>query len=300
VRAPSPLVSTPSDHATIAVVIVNYNSGSYLARCVGSLPDGCAPSVWDAVVVDNLSTDGSEGVAAGHSAGVRLVRAGRNLGFAAAANLGVRSTRAPYVLLLNPDARLTPGCLQGLVDELTTRPDCAIVAPLVVNEDGTPQGNARGDPTMITGLLGRTSLVRRLFPRWPGAARQVMPSEAAGAEPSVEVDWVSGACCLVRRRAFEDVRGFDEGYFLYWEDADLCRRIRQQGGRIRFRPDPAAPVVHAVGRSSEGAGADAIHAFHDSAYRYYATHVAPGRFSPARWIAWLLLKARARILNATR
>ena len=293
-------MSTPSDHAAVAVVIVNYNSGSYLARCVGSLPEGCAPSVWDAVVVDNRSTDGSEQVADGHSQGVRLIRSDRNLGFAAGANLGVRSTRAPYVLLLNPDARLTPGCLQGLVEELESRPDCAIVAPLVVNEDGTAQGNARGDPTMITGVLGRTSLVRRIFPRWPGAGRQVVPSEAAGAEPSVEVDWVSGACCLVRRRAFEDAGGFDEGYFLYWEDADLCRRIRQRGGRIRFRPDPAVPVVHTVGRSSEGASAEAIRAFHDSAYRYFVTHVASGRFNPARWAAWLLLKGRAEILKAFR
>lgn len=291
--------SVSSGHPSIAIVIVNYNSGAYLARCLASLPGASAASDWEAVVIDNLSTDGSEAAADGHAAGVRLVRAGRNLGFAAAANLGVRSTQAPYVLLLNPDARLTPGCLDGLVHELEACPDCAIVAPLVLNEDGTPQGNARGDPTMMTGFLGRTGVIRRWFPRWPGVTRNVVPAGAAGAERSLDVDWVSGACCLVRRRAFEDVRGFDEGYFLYWEDADLCRRIRRQGGRIRFRPDPAAPVVHAVGRS-EGASAEAIHAFHDSAYRYYATHVAPGRLNPARWAAWLLLKARAEILKASR
>jgi GT2 family glycosyltransferase len=94
-----------------------------------------------------------------------MIRAERNLGFAAAANIGVRATAAPYVLLLNPDARLTPGCLAPLMDDLERHPECAVVAPLVVNEDGTPQGNARGDPTMMTGLFGRTSLMRRLVPR---------------------------------------------------------------------------------------------------------------------------------------
>jgi GT2 family glycosyltransferase len=87
-------------------------------------------------------------------------------------------------------------------------------------------------------------------------------------------------------------------YFLYWDG--MCRRIRRKGGRIRFRPDPAARVVHAVGRSSAGVSAQAMSAFHDSAYRYYATHVARGRVNPARWVAWVLLKARAEILKASR
>lgn len=292
-------MSAPSGPPSISIVVVNFNSGAYLARCLDSLPEGCAGIEWEAVVVDNLSDDGSERVAE-RRPGIRLERAGRNLGFAAAANLGARATAAPFLLFLNPDASLTRGCLGGLIDELETRPDCAVVAPLVVNEDGTPQGNARGDPTMMTAILGRTSLMRRFFPRWRGVTRNVVPPEAAGAETSIDVDWVSGACCLVRRSSFDEVRGFDEGYFLYWEDADLCRRIRQHGGRIRFRPDRAVPVVHVVGRSSHGDSARATEAFHDSAYRYYATHVATGRLNPARWAAWTLLKMRARILKASR
>ena len=168
-----------------------------------------------------------------------------------------------------------------------------------MNEDGTPQGNAHGDPTMMTALFGRTSLMRRLVPRFPAVTRNVVPADAPG-DCSLEVDWVSGACCLVRRQAFEDVGGFDERYFLYWEDADLCRRVRREGWRIRFRPDPAARVVHTAGRSSAGVSAQAMRAFHDSAYRYYATHVARGRVNPARWVAWVLLKARAWIRGRSR
>lgn len=281
------------DRLQASIVIVNYESGPYLARCLSSLAAGCAPFAWDAVVVDNGSADGSERAADALAANVRLIRTGRNLGFAAAANIGVRATTAPYVLLLNPDACLTPGCLTPLVDDLERHPDCAIVAPLVVNEDGSPQGNARGDPTMMTGLFGRTSLMRRLIPRFPAVRRNVVPVEASGG--TLDVDWVSGACCLVRRQAFENVSGFDERYFLYWEDADLCRRLRRAGGRIRFRPDRSASVIHTVGRSSAQVNALAMRAFHDSAYRYYATHVARGPLNLARWAAWALLKARAWI-----
>ena len=287
------------DRLQASIVIVNYQSGPYLARCLSSLAAGCAAFAWDSVVVDNGSIDGSERAADGPSGNVRLIRIERNLGFAAAANIGVRATTAPYVLLLNPDARLTPGCLAPLVDDLERHPDGAVVAPLVVNEDDTPQGNARGDPTMMTGLFGRTSLMRRLVPRFPAVTRNVVPADASG-DCSFEVDWVSGACCLVRRQAFEDVEGFDERYFLYWEDADLCRRIRRKGWCIRFRPDPAARVVHTVGRSSAAVSAQAMRAFHDSAYRYYATHVARGRVNPARWAAWVLLKARAWVRGRSR
>jgi GT2 family glycosyltransferase len=293
-------VSPPSDRSQafpkVSVVIVNYNSGAYLARCLASLAAGCAGLPWEAVVVDNGSTDGSAASCEGCEGRVRFIHTDSNLGFACAANIGVRATSAPYVLFLNPDARLTPAAITPLAGELETHSDTAVVAPLILNEDGTPQGNARGDPSMMTGLLGRASLIRRLLPSFPGVGRNVV-SPGNRSEQRVPVDWVSGACCLVRRQAFDHVGGFDEGYFLYWEDADLCRRIRQRGGRIFFRPDRDAVVIHTIGRSSQGVSGQAWSAFHESAYRYYATHVAPGQFNPMRWAAWLLLKARAAILN---
>jgi GT2 family glycosyltransferase len=108
----------------------------------------------------------------------------------------------------------------------------------------------------------------------------------------VQVDWVSGACMLVRRDVFLRVGGFDERYFLYWEDADLCRRIRAAGHTVRYLP--AARVVHALGQSSKSAQRLAIREFHRSAYRYYCDHAAPTPWSPARALARLLLSARCR------
>src|SRR5262245_15301006 len=111
--------------------------------------------------------------------------------------------------------------------------------------------------------------------------------------PSVVVDWVSGACMLVRRSAFEAVGGFDERYFLYWEDADLCRRLRAHGYHVRYVPN--ATAVHSVGQSSKTVRARAIRAFHDSAYLYYETHVAPDS-GVKRWLARVLLSLRCWLL----
>lgn len=284
----------PRVHTTpgITVIIVNYNSGRHLAECLTSLDAGLAGFHWEGVVIDNASIDGSEVVAEKDEikTRVRLVRRPTNTGFAAAANLGARTGAANLLLFVNPDSLVAAGFMDPLIDELETHPRAAAVAPCVLNEDGSPQGNARGDPTMMTGLFGRSTLLSRLFPSARVARRNVLPSENQAA---ASVDWVSGSCVLVRREAFDEIGGFDERYFLYWEDADLCRRLRAAGWSIRFRPD--ARVVHVGARSSRTVKPLAIRAFHRSAYLYYATHVAPSRLSAHRWLAKGLLFARCGI-----
>jgi GT2 family glycosyltransferase len=143
---------------------------------------------------------------------------------------------------------------------------------------------------MMTGFFGRSTLLSRLFPSAGVARRNVLLPETRAA---VSVDWVSGSCVLVRREAFTEIGGFDERYFLYWEDADLCRRLRNAGWTVRFRPD--AQVLHAGARSSRTVKSLAIRAFHRSAYLYYTTHVAPSRWSVRRPLAAGLLVARCGI-----
>ncbi|MGE3705513.1 MAG: glycosyltransferase family 2 protein [Vicinamibacterales bacterium] len=266
-----------------SVVIVNYNGGTHLQRCLASVAAHAPAS--SIIVVDNASTDGSGAIAA-RAPGVRLIGNSRNVGFAAAVNQGVAA--APpggSVLLLNPDCEITSRAIEVLAGELDAQPACAIAAPTVLDEDGSVQGSVRGDPTMLTGLFGRTTLLTRLFPKAALAARNV---QRYTSEESRSVDWVSGACMLVRRAAFEAVGGFDERYFLYWEDADLCRRLRAAGHTIRFVP--RATVVHAGGRSSESARTLSVRAFHESAYLYYRTHVA--RNAVTRAVARILLALR--------
>jgi N-acetylglucosaminyl-diphospho-decaprenol L-rhamnosyltransferase len=274
----------------LAAVLVNYNAGAELVRAVQSIVDEVGPLSWEAVVVDNASSDGSAEGVLRFAPHVRLVRNAGNVGFGRGVNQGVAATSAPIVLVMNPDCRLRPGALAGLIAELERYPDCAIVGPRILNPDGSVQGSARGDPDMLTGLFGRSTWLQRLVPGLAVARRNVVSTDAAAGGPSVPVDWLSGACMLVRRSAFERAHGFDEGYFMYWEDADLCRRLRGAGHHVRYVP--AATAVHRIGQSSRSASALAARAFHASAYRYYATHVAPGVFNPKRPIARALLAAR--------
>ena len=176
---------------------------------------------------------------------------------------------------------------------------CAVIGPRILDPAGTLQESARGDPDMLTGLFGRTTIGSRLFPRLTPARRNLLSASLAKTtESSHPVDWVSGACMLARRDALVGVRGFDEGYFLYWEDADLCRRLRNTGWEIRYMPE--ATAVHDVGQSSQAAPSLANREFHRSAYRYFATHVFPQKWHPARLLAWAILRLRSRLKSPRR
>ena len=274
----------------ISAIIVNYNAGTELQRALQSLADELAPVEWEAVVVDNASRDGSGDIAAGFGPRVRLLRNERNVGFARGVNQGLAATSGPLVLIMNPDCRLEPGAVASLRRELERSEDAAITGPRILDPDGSEQGNARGDPDMFTGLFGRSTILRRALPGLPVSRRNVISDAAVRkGKTSVKVDWLSGACMLARRAALHDVRGFDERYFLYWEDADLCRRLRNKGYEVRYVP--GATAVHRVGQSSRSARAVAVRAFHESAYLYYATHVAAESW-PRRLLARSLLSTR--------
>lgn len=273
----------------VSVVIVDYNAGLDLRNALQSIADELRDVRWEGVVVDNASSDGSAAVVSEFAA-ARLIHNDANVGFARGVNQGLAATAGRLVLIMNPDCRLVPHAFTTLQRELEQHPDCAIVGPRILDPDGAVQGSARGDPDMLTGLFGRTAPLRRAMPDLAVSRRNVV-QETAQAD-SLVVDWVSGACMLARRDALQRVKGFDEGYFLYWEDADLCRRLRAEGYHVRYVP--AATAVHRVGQSSRTARSAAVRAFHDSAYRYYATYVARGRLNPKRLLARVLLGLRCR------
>jgi N-acetylglucosaminyl-diphospho-decaprenol L-rhamnosyltransferase len=269
----------------VSAILVNYNAGGELALALRSIADDLAGRPWEAVVVDNASSDGSAGTVAAFAPHARVVQNRENVGFARGVNQGLGATSAPTVLIMNPDCRLAPGAVDALGAELARGDRVALAGPRILNPDGSVQGSARGDPDMLTGLFGRTAALRKALPHLAVSKRNVIAADGR----SIEVDWVSGACMLARRSALERVNGFDERYFLYWEDADLCRRLRGQGYEIRYVP--AASAIHRVGHSSREVRSTAIRAFHESAYLYYSTHVAPTA-SPKRLAAKVLLAAR--------
>jgi GT2 family glycosyltransferase len=270
----------------VSAILVNYNAGRELAAALRSIAEDLGARPWEAVVVDNASSDGSASAVTAFAPRARLIQNRQNVGFARGVNQGLAATVAPAVLIMNPDCRLEPGAFGVLDAELQRDERVAVVGPRILNPDGSVQGSARGDPDMLTGLFGRSTALRRALPNLAVSKRNVVADAGSG---SIEVDWVSGACMLARRSALERVHGFDERYFLYWEDADLCRRLRRDGYRIRYVP--AATAVHRVGHSSRVARSSSIRAFHESAYLYYSTHVATTA-SPKRLAAKLLLTAR--------
>jgi GT2 family glycosyltransferase len=271
----------------VSAILVNYNAGRELALALQSIADDLGSRPWEAVVVDNASSDGSAETAAAFAPHARVVQNRENVGFARGVNQGLGATSAPTVLIMNPDCRLAQGATDTLSGELERNERVALVGPRILNPDGSVQGSARGDPDMLTGLFGRSTALRRALPNLAVSKRNVIADDAG--DGSIEVDWVSGACMLARRSALERVNGFDERYFLYWEDADLCRRLRGKGYQIHYVP--AATAIHRVGHSSRDGRSSAIRAFHESAYLYYSTHVAPTA-SPKRLAAKMLLAAR--------
>jgi len=274
----------------VTAILVNYNAGNELAVALRSIQSDCAQVEWEAVVVDNASSDNSAAIVETFPRAT-LIRNPANVGFGRAVNQAAAVATAPRLLLVNPDCRLVSGAISTLRSVLDAEPSCAVVGPRIFDPDGTVQGSARGDPDMLTGLFGRTGALRVLLPFLSVARRNVVVEDAVrtGAS-SVVVDWLSGACMLIRRDAFTAAGGFDERFFLYWEDADLCRRLRNRGFQVRYVP--GASAVHQVGRSSQTARRSSIRAFHASAYLYYATHVAPGALNPRRLLARALLGVR--------
>lgn len=256
-----------SASAPVTVLIVNYKVYEELAGCLAALAADPDASHAQVVVVDYESNEAQLAEAVRrhpHAAGISRRD---NRGFAAGINEAARHARTELLLILNPDTRVRPGAVRVLIDFLDAHRDVVAAGPKVISADGTVQETGRMFPTALTGLFGRTTILTKLWPGNP-LSRRNLPS--AGAAGAIDVDWVAGTCVLVRARAFHEIGGFDESFFLYWEDADLCHRLRARGGRIAYVP--GAVVEHALGQSSARARARSTIAFHRSALRYYQKH----------------------------
>jgi GT2 family glycosyltransferase len=267
-------VTIRSEAARVAVVIVNYQSYDELYACLRAVAQGCADA--STVVVDHESDRGAADLLGRAFPDVALICQTSNDGFAVGVNTGVRSPTAaasPYLLLLNPDCVVEPGACAALADWMDRHADVAVAGPRIMNANGTVQPSARRFPDLTTAIAGRSSWLTKVLPRNP-ISNHNLPARDAELTTPVDVDWVSGACMMVRRKAFEAVGGFDEAFFLYWEDADFCRRLQQAGWRTTYVPSVVA--THIGGRSSRHAAHASLEAFHRSAFRLYRKHAGPG------------------------
>jgi N-acetylglucosaminyl-diphospho-decaprenol L-rhamnosyltransferase len=259
---------------SVSVVIVSYNTRDELLRCLRSLTPEALVS--ETLVVDNASSDGSVEAARAAFPSVRVIASQENLGFSRANNVGLAEARAPYVLVLNSDAELRPGAVEALAAVLDARPDVAVVGPRTLNADGSVQVSFGPALTLLSELRQRR-LVRGVRQRDPAVLREVEAAALVEQEPA----WVSASCLLARRTALDAIGGFDEGFFLYEEDVDLCVRLRAAGWSIVFTP--TAEVLHHLGRSMERTPWRARLEYHRSHLRYYRKHNG--------WLATTALRA---------
>ena len=243
----------------VGAVVVNYNAGDALVRCVSSLRGA---GIVDVVVVDNGSTDASIALLQARDPSSRVVRSPRNGGYGAGANLGARGTARELLFISNPDLVVEPEAIERLTAALDADPGAAAAGPMLLEPDGSVYPSGRSFPGLGDALgHGFVGLFWRGNP-WTRRYRLLGDDQ----HRAREADWVSGAGFLVRRDAFQAVGGFDEAYFMYVEDVDLCWRLRRAGWRILY--EPAARVAHEQGRSTSRSPYRMLVAHHRSIFRF--------------------------------
>jgi GT2 family glycosyltransferase len=228
----------------LSVLVVTYNSRRHIGPLLDALAGQLASLDAEVVVVDNASHDGTADQVEQHHPGVRLLRSEHNLGFAAGNNLAARHARGHMLLLLNPDALPTPGAIARGLALMADHPGVGMAGGLLLGEDGSPQPSGRMFPTLLQEALVLSGLAAR-FPRsrWFGRFDRTWADPGAAAA----VDWVPGAFAFVRRDLFDELGGFDERFFLYYEEVDLCRRIQAAGHTVQLWPELR---VHHIGGES--------------------------------------------------
>ncbi len=258
----------------VSVIVVNYNAGDLLDRCLASLEAGEAHPTAEVILVDNASTDGSAERAVRNHPRVTLIHTGRNLGFAGGVRRGVAAASGEFLFLLNPDAEIFPDTLGQLIAGLEVHPGLAVAGCKIFDPDRVTIQHAGGvlHPSLITSHLGRGETDRGQY------------------DQPAEVDYVTGAALLVRRQVWDELGGLNPGYRPgYYEETELCLRARKRGHRVMILP--AARAVHHESVSSGKLSARFFYAYHRNRLRFLIRNFGPShwffRFAPAelRWLA---------------
>ena len=257
----------------IAIIIVNYRTAELTLDCLKSLEAEVGSST-RVVIVDNASGDGSaerieQSIAQRGYSWAELVRSPINGGFASGNNLGIRSVEAAAYLLLNSDTIVQPGALAGLRAALRARPDAGIIGPGLLNASGEHDDSVfrAPPPAAEFARAAQSGVIEWIFP-------QLKPSFPASLQP-IEADWLGFACVLIRKEVIEQVGGLDEGYFMYFEDIDYCRRVRAAGWKVLCWP--SAKVIHLLGGSSGVTTQSKLQKrgpryYYEARARYFATY----------------------------
>ena len=208
---------------------------------------------------------------------INVINSPYNMGFSKAVNKVLKQSSSPFIVLLNPDAYIEDNFFNSVLNYMEKHPNVGILGPKILNLDGSLQGSARSFPSPLTAFFGRSSILSKYFPNNRFTRANILTDRCDG-KTTMEVDWVSGACLVVRRNAVVEVGYLDERFFLYWEDADWCKRMWSKGWKVVYYQH--ASVVHFGGKSSDKIPVRSIFEFHKSAYRLFTKY--------ARWPSSIL------------
>ena len=249
----------------LSCIIVNYYNSAPLKNCLESVTQTLRKISFEIIVVDNSQDDpGMLDIKESYPQ-IRYIQNPTNTGFAKANNQAVRSAQGEILLFLNPDTILTDQAIEKMQEHLKSNADIGALGPKVLNTDGSLQYSCRHFPTLMTGFFNRYSLLSRWFPDNPYTVRYMMKDFSH--EEIREVDWLSGCCLMVPRTVFEKAGGFDEHYFLFNEDVDLCRAIHQNGFKVIYFP--FAKITHHISTSNSKVPVDIIIKRHLGMSHYY-------------------------------
>lgn len=252
----------------VTVIVVTHFSAGHLGACLSSIRSASA-SPTPTVVIDNLTTDGSVRAVVAGFPEVDFIEAGENLGYGRAVNRAADqlTDEAEWILVANPDTVFGEGAIDRMLEAAEADERVGAVGPRILNADGSVYPSARALPSLRTGV--GHAILARPWPSNPWTARYLQTAVyAQEGNEAVDAGWLSGACVLVRRSAFQAIGGFDPSYFMYFEDVDLGRRLTEAGWRNRYVP--TAVVEHAGGQSTKRYSRRMLIVHHQSAYHYLA------------------------------
>ena len=252
----------------VSVVVVTYNSRSDIDACLAAIREKTRDATYEVIVVDNASRDGTVELAREQHPWATVIARTANIGLSGALNEGVAASRGRFVMALNPDARLRDDVLSALAAYLREHDDAGVVAPKILDDDGALQLSCRAFPTYATAIFSRYSLATRVFPGNRFSRGYLMTDFTH--DDVRDVDWVSGAAMMFPRAVFDRLGGWDDGFFMFNEDVDFCRRAHDAGLRVVYQP--AVAVYHRIGVSKRAPARITVER-HRSMWRYYRKHM---------------------------
>ncbi len=255
-----------SENVVISIIIINWNGGLILLDCLESVFSHPPEFPFEVIVFDNNSKDGSPKSVETLFPQVKLIRSPKNLGFSGGNNRAFEIASGKYWLLLNNDTVVLDDALNILIQEIKLKTDVGILGPRLLNRNGSLQPSAGIFPNLLTEFLDQTMLYR-IFP--------VYKLGDWDYEQPREVDWITGACFLVRREVYELIGGLDTGYFMFLEDVDWCLRTWKSGWKVQYTP--AASILHIKGHSSQSILGCMLIEDQRSTYRFVRKHYGPTR-----------------------